>query len=58
MHQEANPRIENGAAVENAGGTAPAHPNGIAAGERDDAAGDRGGDGCFVEHRKPRAHGV
>jgi hypothetical protein len=32
MHQEANPQTENGAAVENAGGTAPAHPNGIAAG--------------------------
>jgi hypothetical protein len=42
MHQEANPRIVDGAAVENPGGTAPAHPNGIAAGERHDAAGDRG----------------
>ena len=53
-----NRAAENGVAVENTGGAAPAHPNGVAARERNDAAGDRGGDGGFAEHREPRAHGL
>ena len=56
MQQKPNTEIEDGVAVENPSGTASAHPDGIAARERDDAAGDRGGDGSFVEHREPRPH--
>jgi hypothetical protein len=56
MQQKPNTEIEDGVAVENPSGTASAHPDGIAARERDDAAGDRGGDGSFVEHRATSSH--
>jgi len=52
VHQAANPETQNSAAAENPC-AAWAHSNGIAAWERNDATRDRGGDGCFVEHREP-----
>jgi hypothetical protein len=42
MQQEPNPETENDVAVETPCGAASAHPDGIAARERNDAAGDRG----------------
>src|SRR5260221_13316378 len=48
MHQEPDPEIENGAAVETAGVTTRAHPNGVTARKRDDAAGDCSGDGVSL----------
>ena len=48
MYQEANPGTENSAAVENPRGTARAHPNGVAARERDGAARDCGSDGVSL----------
>ena len=58
MHQSRDPAVEDSVALENPRGAASAHPDGIAARERDDAAGDRGGDGRFVEHGEPGAHGL
>jgi hypothetical protein len=58
MHRASGSRAENGAALEDCGGAAPAHSDGVAARERHDAAGDRGSDGCFAEYGEPRAHGV
>jgi transposase len=40
MHQASGSRAENGAALEDCGGAAPAHSDGVAARERHDAAGD------------------
>src|SRR5580700_524013 len=57
MHEAANSTVENGAAVETAWGAAGAHPDDIAARERDDAACHCGCDGGFAEHHQPRAHG-
>jgi hypothetical protein len=54
MHETPNSAIEDGLALENARGSAAAHLDDIAARERNDPARDRGGDGCFVEHREPR----
>ena len=56
MHEMPNSAVEDGLALENAGGSAAAHSDDIAARERNDPARDRGDDGCFVEHRKPRPH--
>ena len=58
MHEAPNSAIEDGVALENAGGSAAAHSDGIAARERNDAARDRGGDGRFVEHREPHGGGI
>src|SRR6516162_5189739 len=58
MHEAPNSPVEDGVALENARGSAAAHSDDIAARERNDPARDRGGDGCFVEHREPRPHGL
>src|SRR5215467_6825557 len=58
MHETPNSAVEDSVALENARGSAAAHSDDMAARERNDPARDRGGDGCFVEHREPRPHGL
>jgi hypothetical protein len=52
MRQGPGPAVENSAAMENTPRAASAHPDGVAARERDDAAIDRSGDGRVAEHGK------
>src|SRR6266550_1304960 len=58
MHEAADSTAENRVALENTGEAAPAHPDGIAAREWDDTAGNRRGVGSFVEHGEPGAYGL
>ena len=55
MQQGGGAAAENGTALEAAVGPARTHPDGAVARKRDDAAGDRAGDGCVAEHGD-RAH--
>jgi len=50
MRQGPGPAVENSAAMENTQRAASAHPDGVAARERDDAAIDHSGDGRVAEH--------
>ena len=52
------PAVENSAAMENTPRAASAHPDGVAARERDDAAFDCRGNGRVAEHGEPGAHGL
>src|SRR6202022_4217468 len=56
MHQGPGPAVENSAAMENTRRAASAHPDGVAARERD-AAFDCRGNGRVAEHGEPGAHG-
>src|SRR5208283_236101 len=56
MHQRPGPAVENSAAMENTARAASAHPDGVAARERDDAAFDCHGNGRVAEHGEPGAH--
>ena len=49
MHQGPGPAVENSAAMENTPRAASAHPDGVAARERGDAAIDCSGDGRVAE---------
>src|SRR3981081_78614 len=57
MHQRPSQAVENSAATENAPRAASAHPDGVAARERNDAAFDCRGNGRVAEHGEPGAHG-
>src|SRR5208337_198629 len=58
MHQRPGPAVENSAAMENTARAASAHPDGVAARERNDAASDCRGNGRVAEHGEPGAHGL
>ena len=58
MHKKADPAVENGAVMEITARAATAHPDGVTARERDDAAFDCHGNGRFAEHGEPSPLGL
>ena len=58
MQQSRDSAVEDCAAMEDTGRTAPTYPDGAVTRERDDAARDCRRDGRVAEHGKPRPHGL